>query len=592
MANIDPAPSWADIRQLETTDRNLAGPGGVLNSQSTSIAARLNLLRNNATALNNTVSGVSSRQDATDSAIASLQSQVIDAPGTLSDLDHGAPISVTGDQFPDVLSIGNSRGPILALNESIADLAQRDECLKNAARQANLQSLEAFKRANEAYWKVGKEIISFRETWGSGFSNWNPAQTTALQISQGAVYSTGAGGAASGINHAFPIGSNEVGKFLFSVNIAGTPGAGGGIIVGVNSDPAGASPSAGGANSFGIYRNGTQWMQMSNGTSTQIQNGVTNGRYLITVSIDEYWISITAKSQALTSEIRCRRPRAGFQVNNIYIFNSDGNALNGSSISQVGAINSFSPILPRDGLEDVAPSVHWTGNGTYNCKIETPVSPKSGNPTVLCFHGNGSDENVMSDNANQASVNNALLSAGYSVITATYIANRSTWGASVSIESYLAALKWFLNRYVIGDVYLYGNSMGGLESLIALSDYRFMAKAWAGTHSATNLRNNYENALFNSLIKTAYGVDESGTNYAEKTNGHDPMLIGSGMYKGTPMWVLYATDDAAVIQQYNTVLFVEKIKGFSPIEVNETTGGHSAPILPFVNSLVNFYNSN
>lgn len=130
MANIDPAPSWADIRQLETTDRNLAGLGGVLNTQPVSIAARLNLLRDNATALNNTVAGVSSRQDSADSAIASLESQVLDAPGTLSDLDHGAPISVAGDQFPDVLSIDNSRGPVLALNESISDLAQRDEWLK------------------------------------------------------------------------------------------------------------------------------------------------------------------------------------------------------------------------------------------------------------------------------------------------------------------------------------------------------------------------------------------------------------------------------------------------------------------------------
>lgn len=144
MANIDPAPSWADIRQLETTDRNLAGPGGVLNTQPTSIAARLNLLRNNATALNNTVAGVSSRQDAADSAIASLESQVLDAPGTLSDLDHGAPISVTGDQFPDVLSIDNSRGPVLALNESIAGLAQRDEWLKaqiEPVRQPNAAAL-------------------------------------------------------------------------------------------------------------------------------------------------------------------------------------------------------------------------------------------------------------------------------------------------------------------------------------------------------------------------------------------------------------------------------------------------------------------
>ena len=150
MANIDPAPSWAPIRQLETTDRNLAGPGGVLNTQPTSIAARLNLLRNNATALNNTVAGVSSRQDAADSAIASLQSQVLDSPGTLSDLDHGAPITVTGDQFPDVLSIDNSRGPVLALNESIADLAQRDEWLK-----AQIEALPVTLAADDGASKIG-----------------------------------------------------------------------------------------------------------------------------------------------------------------------------------------------------------------------------------------------------------------------------------------------------------------------------------------------------------------------------------------------------------------------------------------------------
>lgn len=130
MANIDPAPSWANIRRLETTDRNMAGPGGILNDPTTSIAARLNLLRDNDTALGSSIAAVNARQDAADTAIANIQGQVLNAPGTLSDLDHGAPISVTGDQFPDVLSIYNSRGPVLALNESVAILAQRDEWLK------------------------------------------------------------------------------------------------------------------------------------------------------------------------------------------------------------------------------------------------------------------------------------------------------------------------------------------------------------------------------------------------------------------------------------------------------------------------------
>lgn len=135
MANIDPAPSWANIRRLETTDRNMAGPGGILNDPTTSIAARLNLLRDNDTILGNSVADVNARQDATDTAIANIQGQVLNAPGTLSDLDHGDPISVTGDQFPDVMSIDNSGGPVLVLNESIASLAQRDEYLFEAINE-------------------------------------------------------------------------------------------------------------------------------------------------------------------------------------------------------------------------------------------------------------------------------------------------------------------------------------------------------------------------------------------------------------------------------------------------------------------------
>ena len=172
MANIDPAPSWANIRRLETSDRNMAGPGGILNDPTTSIAARLNLLRDNDTSLGNSVASVNARQDATDNAIANIEGQVLNAPGTLSDLDHGAPISVTGDQFPSVLSLYNSLGPVLALNESIADLAQRDEFLlkKNKETTSTLSRMDA--QVNTAL--VGVDVsesvvtnVAHTELWGS-----------------------------------------------------------------------------------------------------------------------------------------------------------------------------------------------------------------------------------------------------------------------------------------------------------------------------------------------------------------------------------------------------------------------------------------
>ncbi|AVQ10146.1 hypothetical protein [Siphoviridae environmental samples] len=128
MANIDPAPSWANIRRLETTDRNMAGPGGILNDPTTSIAARLNLLRDNDTTLGNSVAAVNSRQDATDSAIATIQGQVLTAPGTLSDLENGAALDPAA-AFPNVPSVENSLGPVDAINSSIEALTARSNQL-------------------------------------------------------------------------------------------------------------------------------------------------------------------------------------------------------------------------------------------------------------------------------------------------------------------------------------------------------------------------------------------------------------------------------------------------------------------------------
>lgn len=129
MANIDPAPSWANIRRLETTDRNMAGPGGILNDPTTSIAARLNLLRDNDTTLGNSVAAVNSRQDSTDSAIATIQGQVLTAPGTLSDLENGAALDPAA-AFPDVPSVENTLGPVDAINSSIEKLTARTKQLR------------------------------------------------------------------------------------------------------------------------------------------------------------------------------------------------------------------------------------------------------------------------------------------------------------------------------------------------------------------------------------------------------------------------------------------------------------------------------
>jgi hypothetical protein len=164
MANIDPAPSWADIRQLETTDRNLAGQGGILNTQPVSIAARLNLLRDNATALNSAVTGVSSRQDAADSNISSLESQVMDAASVASAAipSPSPPVNNTSVYFNGSEWTGYTVTPV-----------------GRTLMAATTQALQ--RTAIQAVGLSGNETIAGIKTFSS-YSRWNLGTTGSLEF--------------------------------------------------------------------------------------------------------------------------------------------------------------------------------------------------------------------------------------------------------------------------------------------------------------------------------------------------------------------------------------------------------------------------
>lgn len=191
MANIDPQPSWADIRRLEKTDRNMAGPGGVLNDPTTSIAARLNLLRDNDTTLGNSVAEVNSRQDAADDAISTIQGQVLNAPGTLSDLENGAALDPAAG-FPDVPSVENSIGPVGAFNEPINALTSRSKMLRDnvtakadradvnyALAQAELQIDDALTQVVVTDTSVVQVLHNETNAPGSGRNVYSAAEAVA-----------------------------------------------------------------------------------------------------------------------------------------------------------------------------------------------------------------------------------------------------------------------------------------------------------------------------------------------------------------------------------------------------------------------------
>lgn len=159
MANINPPEAnWADIIQLETTDKALAGQNQVMNKQAIAIAKRTNYLKNGLDAnsasilslqssyssLNGTVTNLTPRVttleqgvSSLDTAVSALQTDVSDlesglaaSPGTLSDLVSGAVIQTATDSFPSVNGVQNNFGAVTAVNASLKQLGDRTSYLK------------------------------------------------------------------------------------------------------------------------------------------------------------------------------------------------------------------------------------------------------------------------------------------------------------------------------------------------------------------------------------------------------------------------------------------------------------------------------
>lgn len=429
-----------------------------------------------------------------------------------------------------------------------------------------------------------EDSAAFNERWAN-FTNWTLGAASNLQISAGAVFANG-GGANAGANHAWALGTTGVGRATFIINkVAGSTNSGG-VIVGVTSGTAGAAPTAGGGNARGLYFRPSSVVQsVDSGTFTDLAGGLSAGLHKIVLVADATYLTITVRRQDGTLEYRARWARAGFSIQNLYIFNSDANLLTGSSIGPVSTRDSTASAAAgfRAGLEDVQSDAQWTAVGSTNIRVALPQGYDSRRPlpVVMAFHGNGSNALHFADHPAGQGVANAFLAAGYAVVSADNSGNVSTWGAQAGLDAYYTAYKYMRDNYPLGPIVFYGNSMGGLESLLTLAERRIPGVvAWVGTVPVCNLGANYVGAsnaqLFKTTIATAYGIAGDGSDYAAKTAGHDPIVKSGTAFRGLPMWVLVATDDVSVIPSENFDLLQSIVAPYAPelVRVN-ATGGHS-----------------
>lgn len=472
--------------------------------------------------------------------------------------------------------------------------------LSNVIRMQSLQfqnkgmqdSILSVNRSRAKYEDTAPTL--FDEDW-TDLTEWIMPGTPGLQVADNKLYSTGTGGAGSGANHAYPIGPTDHLRAVFIVNIPSAPSSGG-VTVGVSKDAAGAVPAAGGSGAYGAYLSSGGLRIMDNGSLTTPIEGsaMTPGEYIVTVTADETYISISAVKADGSIEIADRKLRSAFPVNNLYVFNSDTRGLTGVYVGRVAARKGLQTLAPRIGVEGVTKSIQWTGDGTQSFRVYLPKNYDSRvpSPVAICFHGNGTDEAQWSINTNMKSMQKALVDAGYIVLTCGLNSSKTTWGNVASTNAYFQAYKFLKSNYAIGPVVFYANSMGGIESLNVLAENKIPCNAWIGTVPTYDLLDNYQNPLFTGVIKAAYGISEDGSNYAEKTKGRDPATLDALAFKCVPMMILAPPDDASVSKATNGDVLAQRVEGVALelVNVNVPSGGHSFSIEPYKQQMVEFFN--
>lgn len=434
----------------------------------------------------------------------------------------------------------------------------------------------------------------FVEDWND-LTNWSASN--GVQVLNNKLHSTGIGGSSSGINYPFPLLSNEKARIVFKIDFPDSVQTSGGLIIGVSKDNIGSIPATSASKVCGLYFNKTGVQQVVPGLMSELTTPNTtpyrNCSFNISIIIDELYISVVGTHTTDTSiEVSMRMLRAGFDINNIFIFNSDSRNMNGASVGKLGARKSLSTIHPKQNIEDSARTIHHTGDGTNNFKIYLPKNYDSRKtyPCIIAFHGSGTNETSWSTNGNMLNVQQQLVAQGFIFLSCSYSLSFTTWGNSLSTRAYYKAYKYLIKNYSISSVGIYANSMGGIESLNALVNEQIPCSCWVGTAPAINLKNNYDGA-YKSIITDSYGIALNGTNYLTKTIGRDPMLVSPEKFRGLPMLFISATDDAVISSTENTDLFCNKNSSFllECKKINVPAGGHSFNNTPYLDEISRFF---
>lgn len=436
----------------------------------------------------------------------------------------------------------------------------------------------------------------YEDTFTS-LSGWTGSTTTAMQVSANKVYGNGAAGL-SGMSRALNAGTTGKFRLRCLVNYVndGVSTYSGGTFIGISSDAPGAAPSSGLTNGAGIYFSYNSVKLLVNGSVTSIPNATVPiaGLYEVTIVADDNFISFAAHhtGEALGYEYVGRVTRASKSCNNFVIFNSDARLLSGSSFQSLCyGVGSNATI--KSTFEGNYPSIVWTGDGTNDFRIVTPIGydSRKSRPAVMLFHGNGTNERSWATNANYDKISKAFVAAGFIVISAAVSGDYNTWGNTLAQAAYYSAYRYLFLNYNVSAFSAFVNSMGGIEFFNTLiSENIGVPCCLVGTSPTANLKSCYNSSVLTADIKEAYNIASDGSDYDTKTSGFDPVLKRPDEFLGIPQLWLTASDDTIVLPAENRDIMM-KLSAISTRKISKVdgiTGGHSFDVTPYLTTIVNF----
>lgn len=343
------------------------------------------------------------------------------------------------------------------------------------------------------------------EQWDDFTTNgWTGGST--VQVSANRLYSNGSSNPGAVYRALSATGTTTVRIVGTYYHLAGS----GGAAIGMST----AVPGSGLGGFYGLYMAGVNTVSKSTNGSLAAPSGATPTivplrTYVWTITLDANYLSVVLTDTTSGDEWRAQWNRTGggaVTVTNLVMLNQHSLALSGAYLGPFGQVMAQSTVTPRTGIEGVGRTVAWTritnptaAGGKIGIRVALPAaydaSATTPMPAMFVFHNNGGDELLVGDNINHAPLAKAAEAAGFIVVSAASDFTTS-WGSRSALDGYTAAYKWVRDNFLIGDVVFYANSMGGIESLLALAERRIPCVAWAATSPTVNMATNYANATF------------------------------------------------------------------------------------------------